>query len=136
MLYHQVYGAAITFYEKYNGNLSTEQQKLLGLKDSNDLKKEISLHANKSICVLSHWPFFDTFEKFLMFLLNSSLSDQIPIPLERYITHLVDEVPFPSPERPQILVQLSMDTQLILTQPEDLPIPRRLDLLIMYCKNQ
>lgn len=125
MFYQQVYGAAITFYEKYNGNLSTEQQKLLGLKDSKDFKKDISLHANKSLCVLSHWPFFDTFEKFLMFLLNSSLEDQIPIPLEKYITHLVDEVPFPSPERPQILVQLSMDTQLILTQPEDLPIPRR-----------
>lgn len=77
------------------------------------------------MCVLSHWPFFDTFEKFLIFLLNSSLSDQIPIPIERYITHLVDDVPFPSPERPQILVQLSMDNQLILTQPEDLPIPRR-----------
>lgn len=74
---------------------------------------------------MSHWPFFDTFEKFLMFLLRSSLSDQISIPIERYITHLVDEVPFPSLERPQILVQLSMDTQLILTQPEDLPIPRR-----------
>ncbi|XP_025406027.1 C-myc promoter-binding protein isoform X3 [Sipha flava] len=120
----KVYGAAITFYEKYNKNLTIEQQKLLGLKDSIELKKGISLHANKSVCVLSHWPFFDTFEKFLLFLFNSSLNDQIPIPIERYITHLVDEVPFPSPERPQILVQLSMDTQLILTQPEDLPIPR------------
>lgn len=121
----KVYGAAITFYEKYHGKLSIEQQKLLGLKDSNELNKGISLHANKSVCVLSHWPFFDTFEKFLLFLLNSSLNDQISIPIERYITHLLDEVPFPSPERPQILVQLSMDTQLILTQPEDLPIPRR-----------
>ncbi|XP_050057996.1 DENN domain-containing protein Crag isoform X2 [Aphis gossypii] len=120
----KVYGAAITFYEKFNGKLSVEQQKLLGLKDSNELKKGISLHANKSVCVLSHWPFFDTFQKFLMFLLKTSLDEQIPIPIERYITHLVDEVPFPSPERPQILVQLSMDTQLILTQPEDLPIPR------------
>ncbi|XP_026815578.1 DENN domain-containing protein Crag isoform X2 [Rhopalosiphum maidis] len=120
----KVYGAAITFYEKFNGKLSIEQQKLLGLKDSNELKKGISLHANKSVCVLSHWPFFDTFQKFLMFLLKTSLDEQIPIPIERYITHLVDEVPFPSPERPQILVQLSMDTQLILTQPEDLPIPR------------
>lgn len=74
---------------------------------------------------MSHWPFFDTFQKFLMFLLKTSLDAKIPIPIERYITHLVDEVPFPSPERPQILVQLSTDTQLILTQPEDLPIPRR-----------
>lgn len=97
------------------------------------MKKGISIHANKSVCVLSHWPFFDTFEKFLMFLLNSSLSDQISIPIERYITHLVDEVPFPSPERPQILVQLSMDTQLILTQPEDLPIPRRYNVHIKIC---
>ncbi|XP_050430710.1 DENN domain-containing protein Crag isoform X4 [Adelges cooleyi] len=121
----KVYGAAITFYEKYNGDLSNEQRKLLDIsEDLNSSKNEISLHTNKSICVLSHWPFFDTFEKFLMFLLHTSLSEKIPIPIERYITHLVDEVPFPSPERPQILVQLSMDTQLILTQPEDLPIPR------------
>ncbi|XP_050536921.1 DENN domain-containing protein Crag isoform X3 [Daktulosphaira vitifoliae] len=121
----KVYGAAITFYEKFSGNLSNEQKELLGLNEHhNELKNGIGLHSNKSICVLSHWPFFDTFEKFLMFLLNTSLGDKIHIPVERYITHLVDEVPFPSPERPQILVQLSMDTQLILTQPEDLPIPR------------
>jgi len=33
-------------------------------------------------------------------------------------------VPFPSAQRPQLLLQLSPEQRLILTQPEDLPLPR------------
>lgn len=46
-----------------------------------------------------------------------------PIPVERYILQLLDEVPFPFP---RILLQLSTAThdRVILTQPEDLPLPR------------
>ncbi|RZF34835.1 hypothetical protein LSTR_LSTR012684 [Laodelphax striatellus] len=48
----------------------------------------------------------------------------IIISFVRYISHLLDEVPFPSQVRPRILLQLSGETRLILTQPEDLPLPR------------
>lgn len=44
--------------------------------------------------------------------------------VERYITQLLDEVPFPSP---RILLQMSNQSEsdrIILMQPEDLPLPR------------
>lgn len=45
------------------------------------------------------------------------------IPVERYISQLLYEIPFPSP---RILLQLSTKTsrRVILTQPEDSPLPR------------
>lgn len=47
----------------------------------------------------------------------------LTVPIERYITQLIDEVPFPSPS---ILIQLSnlSNERIILTQPEDSPMPR------------
>lgn len=83
-----------------------------------------SLNLSKSICILSHWPFFDTFEKFLVFL--HSMVDGKPqnIHIEKYISYFLCDIPFPSPQRPRILVQLSSQDRLILTQPEDLALPR------------
>ncbi|XP_076764946.1 DENN domain-containing protein Crag-like [Xylocopa sonorina] len=83
-----------------------------------------SLNISKSICILSHWPFFDTFEKFLVFL--HSMCDNKPqqVPIEKYIAYFLYDIPFPSPQRPRILVQLSSKDRLILTQPEDLALPR------------
>lgn len=43
----------------------------------------------------------------------------------RHISHFLEDVPFPSPQRPCILVQLSAAERVLLTQPEDLPLPRR-----------
>lgn len=62
---HKVYGSAVTFYEKYPEDRLTEEQKELL---EYDPKSEYELHMNKSICILSHWPFSHTFEKWLMFL--------------------------------------------------------------------
>lgn len=47
----------------------------------------------------------------------------IPIPVERYIIQLLDEVPFPAPS---IHLQLSSESndRILLTQPEDSPLPR------------
>lgn len=39
-------------------------------------------HTNKCICVLSHWPFFEAFKKFLSQLYRISVSAQ-PLPIER-----------------------------------------------------
>lgn len=62
---YKVYGSAITFYEKISEERLTEKQiELLGYKSNS----EFNLHVSKSICVLSHWPFSDTFEKWLHFL--------------------------------------------------------------------
>lgn len=51
-------------------------------------------------------------------------SEPLPVPIERYITQLLDEVPFPAPS---ILLQLSdksTNDRILLTQPEDSPLPR------------
>ena len=61
----KVYGSALSFYEDFSANLLTKEQEILLEFDENS---ENSLHVNKSICVLSHWPFSDSFERWLYFL--------------------------------------------------------------------
>lgn len=53
----------------------------------------------------------------------ASSDEPLPVPIERYITQLLDEVPYPSPS---ILLQLSTESnnRILLTQPEDSPLPR------------
>ncbi|XP_032452494.1 DENN domain-containing protein Crag isoform X1 [Nasonia vitripennis] len=83
-----------------------------------------SLNISKSICILSHWPFFDTFERFLVFLHGLVNRQPQNVPIEKYISYFLCDIPFPSPQRPRIFVQLSSQDRLILTQPEDLALPR------------
>ncbi|KAB1276954.1 C-myc promoter-binding protein [Camelus dromedarius] len=165
-----VYGAAIQFYEPYpEENLTEKQRFLLGLASSADEKSDSSktIHTNKCICLLSHWPFFDAFRKFLTFLYRYSISGPHVLPIEnsryfkikvhrafdsvwtcdmltfiaygicfginwvfvclflRHISHFMHKVPFPSPQRPRILVQLSPHDNLILSQPVSSPLPLR-----------
>ncbi|XP_023718394.1 DENN domain-containing protein Crag isoform X4 [Cryptotermes secundus] len=120
----KVYGSAVTFYERIpTGSLTAEQCHELQINQSADDEKK-TVNINKCICLLSHWPFFDTFEKFLMFLYEMACSGSHSVPIERHISHFLENVPFPSPQRPRILVQLSATERVVLTQPEDLPLPR------------
>ncbi|XP_063627085.1 DENN domain-containing protein Crag isoform X1 [Cydia splendana] len=84
-----------------------------------------SVHVSKSICLLSRWPFSDTFERWLLYILEMSWSKQpLTIPIERYITHLLEEVPFPEP---RILLQLSptnASDRVIVTRRDDQPLVR------------
>lgn len=121
---YKVYGSALTFYENFNEKYLTDQQKEFFDWDNEEVSTSNSLHVNKSICILSNYPFGDTFEKWLAYLqMMASCNIPLPIPIERYITHLLDEVPFPSPS---ILLQLSTasNDRILLTQPEDSPLPR------------
>uniref|UniRef100_A0A182IYU6 UDENN domain-containing protein n=1 Tax=Anopheles atroparvus TaxID=41427 RepID=A0A182IYU6_ANOAO len=120
---YKVYGSALTFYEDFDESKLNDQQREM-LEWCSDSHKTHSLHVNKSICLLSRWPFGDTFEKWLQFLHQLSIyNEKLPVPIERYITHLLDEVPFPSPS---ILLQLSTlsNHRILLTLPEDSPLPR------------
>lgn len=122
----KVYGAAIQFYEPYSEeNLTEKQRFLLGLASSANEKSDSSktIHTNKCICLLSHWPFFDAFRKFLTFLYRYSISGPHVLPIEKHISHFMHKVPFPSPQRPRILVQLSPHDNLILSQPVSSPLP-------------
>uniref|UniRef100_A0A6Q2Y027 DENN domain containing 4A n=1 Tax=Esox lucius TaxID=8010 RepID=A0A6Q2Y027_ESOLU len=114
----KVYGAAIQFYEPYSQECLTDlQRSQLGLLDHR------SVHANKCICLLSHWPFFDAFRKFLTFLYRYSISGPHSLPIEKHISHFMHKIPFPSSQRPRILVQLSPHDSLMLSQPVSSPLP-------------
>ncbi|XP_064618735.1 C-myc promoter-binding protein-like isoform X2 [Lineus longissimus] len=120
--FEKLYGAAITFYEEYPEEKLTELQKrLLGLRGPKSAHSHQTVHINKSICLLSHWPFFDAFKKFLSYLYRISIVGPHTVPLERHISHFMHEVPFPSPQRPKILVQLNHES-LCLSQPEETPL--------------
>ncbi|KAF4091577.1 hypothetical protein AMELA_G00038610 [Ameiurus melas] len=121
----KVYGAAIQFYEVYPEERLTDRQRTqLGLQASG-LKAEDSMtvHTNKSICLLSRWPFFDAFRTFLTFLYRYSISGPHTLPIEKHISHFMHKVPFPSSQRPRILVQLSPHDSLMLSQPVSSPLP-------------
>uniref|UniRef100_A0A670ZJA8 DENN domain containing 4C n=1 Tax=Pseudonaja textilis TaxID=8673 RepID=A0A670ZJA8_PSETE len=122
----KVYGAAIQFYEPYAQELLNEKQHMqLGLLTAVERKKVTSksINSNKCICLLSHWPFFEAFRKFLMFIYKLSVSGPHPLPIEKHISHFMHNIPFPSPQRPRILVQLSAHDALILSQPVCTPLP-------------
>uniref|UniRef100_A0A3P9Q4E5 DENN domain containing 4C n=1 Tax=Poecilia reticulata TaxID=8081 RepID=A0A3P9Q4E5_POERE len=122
----KVYGSAIQFFEPYPVDLLSEKQKIqLGLLTAVE-KKMIpsrSVNTNKCICLLSRWPFFESFRKFLMFIYKLSVSGPHPLPIEKHISHFMHNVSFPSPQRPRILVQLSAHDTLILSQPVCTPLP-------------
>ncbi|KFO92717.1 C-myc promoter-binding protein, partial [Buceros rhinoceros silvestris] len=124
----KVYGAAIQFYELYpEENLTEKQKSQLGLAVAAEGKSDTcrTVQTNKCICLLSHWPFFDAFKKFLTFLYRYSISGPHVLPIEKHISHFMHKVPFPSPQRPRILVQLSPHDNLILSQPVSSPLPLR-----------
>ncbi|XP_063367869.1 DENN domain-containing protein Crag [Cydia amplana] len=121
----KVYGSAVTFYETYpHSQLTESQMELLGWRTGISHTTH-SVHVSKSICLLSRWPFSDTFERWLLYILEMSWSKQpLTIPIERYITHLLEEVPFPEP---RILLQLSPTNagdRVIVTRRDDQPLVR------------
>lgn len=134
-LAQKIYGSALSFYEVYDKSLLNEEQKLrLGLNDEIESKYEI--YAIKSICILSRWPFFDCFEKFLTFLhrlvfyqvpsLTADMELPNQVPLEHYISHFLLDVSFPTQHRPTVLVQLmpGTDETVAISQPSSrLPLP-------------
>lgn len=85
----KVYGAAVTFYEKYPQSKLTNEERIELCFTCPEDEESKSLHASKSICILSRYSFFDTFEKFLLFLYktqSASVSVPLTIPIEKYIS--------------------------------------------------
>ncbi|XP_053330795.1 DENN domain-containing protein 4B [Spea bombifrons] len=122
----KVYGAAIQFYEQYPRELLNEKQSqrlgLLSVVDKRPVTSK-SVQTKKSICVLSHWPFFDVFQKFLTFIYRYSISGPHVLPIEKHISNFMFNVPFPSHQRPRILIQMSPYDNVLLCQPVSSPLP-------------
>ena len=101
----------MSFFEEYpESKLSDVQLRTLGLKNRSireQYKIQKTVHARKAVCLLSHWPFFEAFKKFLSHLYKVSTTGPHAVPIERHISHFMYDVPYPSPQRPRILVQVS-----------------------------
>ncbi|EPY86581.1 hypothetical protein CB1_000306060 [Camelus ferus] len=85
--------------------------------------KVYDVRTRRAIAVLSRWPAFPAFRAFLTFLYRYSVSGPHRLPLEAHISHFIHNVPFPSPQRPRILVQMSPYDNLLLCQPVSSPLP-------------
>lgn len=133
----KIYGSSLSFYEPFDvSRLTLEQKSRLDIPSEEGGGYET--YAIKSICILSRWPFFDCFEKFLMFLhrlvFDLRYSQEVPgspthknnVSLEHYISHFLLDVSFPTPQRPTVLVQLmpGTDETVTISQPSSrLPLP-------------
>ncbi|XP_019482954.1 PREDICTED: DENN domain-containing protein 4B isoform X3 [Hipposideros armiger] len=123
----KVYGAALQFYEAFlRDRLSERQARALGLLSAVERGRALggrAVRTRRAIAVLSRWPAFPAFRAFLTFLYRYSVSGPHRLPLEAHISHFIHNVPFPSPQRPRILVQMSPYDNLLLCQPVSSPLP-------------
>ncbi|KAI5164635.1 Denn Domain-Containing Protein 4B [Manis pentadactyla] len=123
----KVYGAALQFYEAFpKARLSERQARALGLLSAVERGRALggrAVRSRRAIAVLSRWPAFQAFRAFLTFLYRYSVSGPHRLPLEAHISHFLHSVPFPSPQRPRILVQMSPYDNLLLCQPVSSPLP-------------
>lgn len=128
----KVYCSAFNFYENFQldelDTLSNADLKRLNYFSGFDQINK-KLVVNRSICLVSRWPFFDLFENFLNFLYKSvfrSFKNPLSLPIEVYISHFMMNIPFPSIQRPKICIQLSQleEDQLMISNPVDeTPLP-------------
>lgn len=135
----KIYGTSLSFYEAFDqARLTADQKFRLGLghddKPEEAGRKSYQTYAIKSICILSRWPFFECFERFLFFLhkLVFHTKQEDPslaknqVPLEHHISHFLLDVGFPTQQRPTIMVQLmaGTDETVTINQPSSsLPLP-------------
>ena len=85
---------------------------------------EMTTFENKTICLVSRYPYWTAFRRFLSHLhsVSGSSSD---LPLERYISHLLLTVPIPKAGGPSILIPLpTFNEPMVLSSPplKDLPV--------------
>jgi hypothetical protein len=76
----------------------------------------------KCLVVLSHYPFFDLWRKFLLQIYRIVLV-RAPLPIERFIANFVSEVPLPPPGRIQIKFGFTVKDIWSIQRPPDNQLP-------------
>ena len=85
---------------------------------------QMTTYENKTICLVSRYPYWTAFRRFLSHL-HSISGCSSDLPLERYISHLLLSVPVPKPGGPSILIPLpTFNKPLVFSSPpqKDLPL--------------
>jgi hypothetical protein len=83
----RIYGTAVTFDETLTPELRTQ------VRSKGHVYAE-QIYTQKAICVLSHYSFIDSFKEVLKQLYRIHLS-HTPIPLERFVVNIMEEIPVP-----------------------------------------
>lgn len=84
---------------------------------------QMTTFENKTICLVSRFPFWTAFRKFLsnLHLIAGSASE---LPLERLISHLLLSVPLPKPGGPSVLVPLvALNEPMYMAMPPEKDFP-------------
>ena len=120
--------------KKQDKSISASHDKNIGIKDN--MKNEdndsflvtkfdnMTTFENKTLCIVSRFPHWTAFRRFLshLHILSGSSSE---IPLERHISHLLLAVPIPKPGGTAVVVPLSTFSEpMVLEMPpqKDLPL--------------
>jgi len=101
-----LYGFVLKIYEPVDPSRYTEEMQASGKSD---------YHVPKCLCILSHWPFRDQFLAFLLQIYRISISSS-SLPLERFISNFVSEVPLPPPGLVRVQYHIG-DTELEFSRP-------------------
>ena len=92
-------------------------------KGSDEKDSQLQLYATKCVCILSHHGYFGSFKSALRLLYQISLGPG-NIPIERYISHLVNESMLPLPGSSVIIDWGLGDSQrLVFSRPPRLSLP-------------
>ncbi len=85
-----------------------------------------SIYVHKAICILSHYSFMDSFKEILKQVYRIHLSNT-PIPMERYIINVMEEIPVP--DIGSVLVQYDIGNQTV-------PFFRKIDQFPPYASDE
>lgn len=73
--------------------------------------------TQKAICILSHFSFSESFKQVLKKIYQIHLSQNMKIPIERFIMNVIDEVPLP--DKGNIMIQHDMEETILFFRPVD-----------------
>lgn len=132
----KIYGACLTFYENFNKmSLSVEQAKILNY-DLDSQENDNILKVNKCMLLLSQHPFFESFKKLLFFLHKLCYNNmKTSISIERYISHFINNIPFPTVQKPRVLVSLTHEDEVSFYLPEESILPQSGASFVELLKN-
>ena len=86
---HHIYGMCLLFDEDLS---KAFQDKLTSV----HVKNANQVRGIKALCILSHYAFNQAFKEILKQLYRMQISNTgLPVPIERYITNVIDEISLP-----------------------------------------